>query len=341
MYLLLMTNEQKYVGRLAPSPSGRMHLGNVFSFLIAWAEARKNDGKLIFRMEDLDDRCKNKEVQDQLVRDLEWLGIDWDGPIVYQSKRLDLYEEAFRDLNERDLLYPCFCSRADLHAASAPHASDGTPIYAGTCRNLSAEEIAKRSEEKAPAWRVKVPDEVVEFDDEICGHVEQNLKDECGDFIVRRSDGVFAYQLACVVDDLEMGINHVVRGNDLLSSTPRQLWLMEQIRRLRQAQRPNLEVTKRPNLGVTKRPNLEVTQRPNLVYKHIPLLVNEAGQRLSKRDKSLDIGEMIEAGETSETIVGKVALLLGLVSHEQPLTTQAFLYLYLNETPNFQHTLAL
>lgn len=198
------------VGRFAPSPSGRMHLGNVFSCLCAWLSARSQDGSIVLRIEDLDDRCKRPELAAQLIDDLAWLGLEWDEGPYYQHDRLDLYESALRRLKDAGLTYPCFCTRAELHAASAPHASDGTPIYRGACRSLSAEEVARRSALRAPATRLRVPtvddlaDDVIEFVDRTYGAQCEALATECGDFLVRRSDGVFAYQLAVVVDDAAM-----------------------------------------------------------------------------------------------------------------------------------------
>ena len=174
------------VGRFAPSPSGRMHLGNVFSALLAWLSVRSAGGKMILRIEDLDpDRCR-PEYATQLRRDLEWLGLDWDEEQTPQSQRTEAYAEAFARLDT----YPCYCSRNELHAASAPHASDGAVIYAGTCRDLTAAERAAKT--RRPAWRVRVPDEEVSFLDGLQGEVRENLARECGDFILRRSDGVYA-----------------------------------------------------------------------------------------------------------------------------------------------------
>ena len=219
------------VGRFAPSPSGRMHLGNVFSCLCSWLSARSQGGSIVLRIEDLDDRCKRPELAAQLIDDLTWLGLEWDEGPYYQHDRLDLYEDALRQLQDAGLTYPCFCTRAELHAASAPHASDGTPIYHGACRGLSAEEITRRSALRAPATRLRVPtvddlaSDVIEFVDRTYGAQCEALATECGDFLVRRSDGVFAYQLAVVVDDAAMGVTEVVRGCDLLGSTPRQIYL--------------------------------------------------------------------------------------------------------------------
>ncbi len=284
------------VGRFAPSPSGRMHLGNVFSCLCAWLSARSQGGRVVLRIEDLDDRCKKPEVTAQLIDDLAWLGLEWDEGPYYQHERTELYVEALRKLQDMELTYPCFCTRAELHAASAPHASDGTPIYRGTCRGLTTAEVAERSLRRPPATRLRVPGvddtarDVIEFVDRTYGAQCEALATECGDFLVRRSDGVFAYQLAVVVDDAAMGITEVVRGCDLLGSTPRQIYLQ----RL---------------LGL-----------PTPRYAHIPLLVAPDGRRLSKRDRDLDLGELRTRFDTPEALLGWLARQTGLADDAAPRT---------------------
>ena len=205
-------------GRYAPSPSGRMHLGNLMCCLLAWLSAKSKGGQVLLRIEDLDTQRCPRSYADAIVDDLAWLGLAADGPTppVYQSDRSEIYQRYFDELSRRGLVYPCFCSRSQLHAASAPHRSDGQVIYAGTCRGLTPAEIAERSKTRAPAWRVQVPDEVIAFEDGHMGHYEENLARDCGDFFLRRADGVFAYQLAVVVDDALMGVDEVVRGSDLL-----------------------------------------------------------------------------------------------------------------------------
>ena len=272
------------IGRFAPSPSGRMHLGNVFSAMLAWLSIRSCGGRLVLRIEDLDpDRCR-PAYADTLKRDLEWLGLTWDTEQTPQSRRSEAYREMFSRLEERGLIYPCYCSRTELHAASAPHASDGTVLYAGTCRNLTPSERAART--KAPCWRVRVPDEDVSFTDGVQGEYTQNLAHGCGDFILRRADGVYAYQLAVVTDDAEAGVTQVVRGSDLLSSTPRQIWLQRQ-------------------LGF---------QEP--AYYHVPLLIAPDGRRLSKRERDLDMGALRER-YTPEALLGLLAHACGLLSHSE------------------------
>ena len=286
------------VGRFAPSPSGRMHLGNVFSCLCAWLSARSQGGRIVLCIEDLDDRCKRPELAAQLIDDLAWLGLEWDEGPFYQHDRLDLYEAAMHKLQDAGLTYPCFCTRAELHAASAPHASDGTPIYRGACRGLSAEEVVRRSTLRAPATRLRVPTvddlagDMIEFVDRTYGAQCEALATECGDFLVRRSDGVFAYQLAVVVDDAAMGVTEVVRGCDLLGSTPRQIYLQHL-------------------LGL-----------PTPRYAHIPLLMSPDGRRLSKRDRDLDLGELRARFGTPEALFGWLAGQTGIAPDATPRSAE-------------------
>ena len=215
-------------GALCPSPSGRMHLGNVFSALLAWLSVRRAGGVMVLRMEDLDpDRCRAAYAE-QLADDLRWLGLDWDegyqkggahGPYL-QSERTARYAAAFRALEERGLVYPRYCTRAERLAASAPTAPTDRVVYSGKCRHLTEEERARLAQTRCPAWRLIVPDQEISFTDGLQGTYRENLLRDCGDFILRRSDGVYAYQLAVVCDDGDMGITQVVRGRDLLDSTP-------------------------------------------------------------------------------------------------------------------------
>lgn len=274
-------------GRFAPTPSGRMHLGNVFSALMAWLSVRAAGGSLVLRIEDLDPRAQDRKVADALMRDLEWLGLTWDEGPYWQSERGELYAKALDTLAERGLTYPCFCTRSELHAATAPHASDGTYVYAGTCRGLCAEEVARRSALRPPATRLRVPDAsdpagTISFCDLAYGPQREVLAQECGDFLVRRSDGVIAYQLAVVVDDALMGVTEVVRGHDLLGSSARQIYLA----RL---------------LGY-----------PEPRYGHVPLLVAPDGRRLSKREHDLDLGALRARGVSAQKILGTLAAAVGL-----------------------------
>ncbi|MGO5028996.1 tRNA glutamyl-Q(34) synthetase GluQRS [Candidatus Agathobaculum pullicola] len=276
------------IGRFAPSPSGRMHLGNVLCALLAYLSARRQNGRFLLRIEDLDAMRCPRSFADLIMDDLRWLGLEWDGEVLYQSERAAIYERYAAILRDKGLLYPCFCSRAALHAASAPHLSDGRVIYAGTCRGLTPEQIAEKRKTRAPATRVRVPDEVVRFTDAVWGEYAENLAEECGDFIVQRSDGVFAYQLAVVVDDALTGVNEVVRGADLLSSAPRQIWLYRQF-------------------GFTP---------PR--FAHLPLLCDHDGRRLSKRDEDLDLG-LLRQRFTPEQVIGALACAAGLADGPEPI----------------------
>lgn len=290
--------EQKTVrGRFAPSPSGRMHLGNLWSALLAWLSARSQGGEMVLRLEDLDpDRC-TRAWCDQVMRDLEWLGLTWDNEPVYQSERTAVYAEAFRALEERGLIYPCYCTRAERLAASAPHRSDGQTIYDGRCSRLTEEEREALSQTRRPAWRVKVGQESITFRDLLQGEYKEDLKTDCGDFILRRSDGVYAYQLAVVVDDAAMGVTQVVRGSDLLSSTPRQIYLQ----RL---------------LGL-----------PQPEYGHVPLLLAADGRRLAKRDRDQELGEL-QSRYTAPELLGRLAHLAGLIPEPAPITAQQLIPLF-------------
>ena len=288
------------VGRFAPSPSGRIHLGNLLCCLLAWLSARQKGGKVVLRIEDLDTaRCK-RPYAEQMIDDLQWLGLTWDeGPGVggpdgpyYQSERTALYEQALDKLRSMGLVYPCYCTRAELHAASAPHRSDGQAVYPGTCRHLTEAEREKKT--RAPATRLMVPDETWSFTDGHMGHYGENLLHECGDFLLRRSDGMFAYQLAVVVDDAAMGVTEVVRGSDLLSSTPRQLYLYDL-------------------LGL---------KAPEFI--HFPLLLAPDGRRLSKRDADAGLDDL-RFKLTAEEILGRLAYLGGFNPTAQPKTAEELL----------------
>ena len=217
------------VGRFAPSPSGRLHLGNLACSLLAWLSAKCQGGRIVLRIEDLDaERCPRRYA-DQLEEDLAGLGVVWDEggsrggphPPYYQSECSGIYAESYRKLEAMGLVYPCFCSRSQLHAASAPHTSDGNVVYPGTCRGLTAEEIAEKRKKKAPAYRLMVPDENITFTDGCMGEHTENLLRDCGDFYLRRADGVFAYQLAVVVYDARMGDMEVAEINAPLYVTRR------------------------------------------------------------------------------------------------------------------------
>ena len=290
-----MKNHSATVGRFAPTPSGRMHLGNVFAALVAWLSVRHDNGHLVLRMEDLDTQRTSPEYAQILRQDLLWLGLDWDEETQPQSQRSEIYREYFEKLEGMGLLYPCYCTRSQLHSVNAPHLSDGTYVYTGTCRNLSEAERAAFN--RAPAWRVKVDDSVWTFRDKIQGEYTENLATHCGDFVVRRADGVYVYQLAVTIDDALAGVNQVVRGMDLLSSAPRQMYLQSL-------------------LGF-----------PHPEYAHVPMLLAPDGRRLSKRDKDLDLGYLREH-TTPEKLIGVLAAAAGLLDAPIPISAKELASLF-------------
>ena len=279
----------KPVGRFAPTPSGRMHLGNVFAALIAWLSVRSRDGEMVLRMEDLDTQRTSAAFAEILRDDLRWLGLTWDRETPAQSRRSAVYDKYFEILREKGLLYPCYCTRSQLHSVNAPHLSDGTYVYPGTCRNLTEGERA--AFHRPPAWRVVVPDWVWTVEDRIQGTYRCNLATECGDMVVRRADGVYVYQLAVTVDDGEAGVTEVVRGMDLLSSAPRQMYLQ----------------------GLFGFPHPE--------YAHVPMLLAPDGRRLSKRDRDLDLG-ILRQRLTREALLGVLAFAAGLIDQEVPVSLE-------------------
>lgn len=281
--------ELKPTGRFAPTPSGRMHLGNVFSALLAWASVRSRDGEMVLRMEDLDTQRTSGEYAEILRQDLTWLGLDWDRETPAQSTRSDIYDTYFQILYEKGLLYPCYCTRSQLHSADAPHLSDGTYVYPGTCRNLTeAERAAFRRD---PAWRVMVPDRQWVVEDLVQGVSRWNLARDCGDMVVRRADGVYVYQLAVTVDDGLAGVTEVVRGMDLLSSAPRQMYLQE----------------------------LFGFSHPS--YAHVPMLLASDGRRLSKRDRDLDLG-VLRTRVTPQRLIGKLCYAAGIIDRDTDLSAR-------------------
>ncbi|MDO5117460.1 MAG: tRNA glutamyl-Q(34) synthetase GluQRS [Eggerthellaceae bacterium] len=280
---------QQTVVRFAPSPSGRMHAGNIASALITWLFARLSSGKVILRIEDLDRSRSKQEHIEGILRDFEKLGLTWDEGPYYQSSNQEAYVEAFAELSESAHVYPCFCTRADLAAARAPHEGEYA-IYPGTCRHLSSEEILEAEKKKQPSYRIEVPKDTIAFDDILQGSQSFSLDTQCGDAILKRSDGGFSYQLAVSVDDAQQGITLVSRGYDLLPSTPLQIHLQ----RLLGYEAPN--------------------------YAHIPLLVSEEGIRLSKRNKDASIDEMLVAYRTYEGVIGHVAHLYGLIANDEPVS---------------------
>lgn len=236
-----------YIGRFAPSPTGLLHIGSLLTALASYADARANRGKWLVRMEDLDPPREMPGAAAHILHTLEAFGFEWDGEVVWQSRRHSLYRDALGRLKEKGLLYPCYCSRKDWQAAAAQGA-DGF-VYNGRCRRPED----RPHTDKPPAWRIRVNDETIGFDDGIVGHYAQNLARDIGDFVLLRADGFWAYQLAVVADDADQGITHIVRGQDLLVSTPRQIYLQR-------------------CLGFAT---------PH--YAHLPLLVNKHGQKWSKQ----------------------------------------------------------
>ena len=272
------------VGRFAPTPSGRMHLGNVFAALIAWLSVRSRNGEMVLRMEDLDTQRTSADFAETLRQDLAWLGLSYDREQVPQSLRSKAYDGYFEILRDKGLLYPCYCTRSQLHGVNAPHLSDGTYVYPGTCRNLT-----EPPKNRLPSWRVMVPDKLWTLEDKVQGHYELNLATDCGDMVVRRADGVYVYQLAVTVDDGEAGVTEVVRGMDLLSSAPRQMYLQE----------------------------LFGFSHPE--YGHVPMLMAEDGRRLSKRDRDLDLGEL-QKRMRPEQLIGNLAFAAGLIDALEPIS---------------------
>ena len=279
--------EKRPIGRFAPTPSGRMHLGNVFAALMSWLSPKSRGGDWILRMEDLDTLRTKAEYAELLRSDLRWLGLNWDQETEAQSTRSAAYDRYFEELREKNLLFPCYCTRSQLHNVNAPHLSDGTYVYAGTCRNLTAEERAAKK--RLPSWRVMVPDREYAFTDLVQGPYRENLLTDCGDFVVRRADGVYVYQLAVTVDDGESGVTEVVRGWDLLGSAPRQMYLQE----------------------------LFGFEHPT--YAHIPMLMAPEGRRLSKRDQDLDMGALRNR-LTPEQLIGVLAHAAGLTENAKPIS---------------------
>ncbi len=278
--------KKEIVGRFAPTPSGRMHLGNVFAALIAWASVRSRDGEMVLRMEDLDLQRTSREFAQILREDLRWLGLDYDRETPPQSQRSQVYYGYFEQLRELGLLYPCYCTRSQLHSVNAPHLSDGTYVYPGTCRNLTTP-----PPDRKPAWRVRVPDRLWQLRDLVQGDYALNLATDCGDMVVRRADGIYVYQLAVTVDDGEAGVTEVVRGMDLLSSAPRQMYLQE------------------------------LFGFPHPTYGHVPMLLAPDGRRLSKRDRDLDLGEL-RKHVTPARLIGTLAYAAGLIDRNAPLSAQ-------------------
>lgn len=274
-----------------------MHLGNVFSALMSWLDARSCGGQWVLRIEDLDPQRSRIEYARQIEDDLHWLGLDWDeggldgagenGPYL-QSRRGDIYERYLNLIQDQGVTYPCTCTRADILATQAPHQSDGRVVYGGRCRPSVMPAKNRISCDAPHATRLWVPDKEIGYNDLLWGGGSVNLARECGDFILRRADGAWSYQLAVVVDDALMGVTRVVRGNDLLLSAAQQNYLY----------------------GLLGFPSPE--------YAHVPLLVNSEGRRLSKRDGGLNMASLRKHKSAAE-IIGNLAHAAGLIPHPDPV----------------------
>lgn len=293
----------KVVGRLAPSPTGALHLGNARTFLLAWLSVRQQAGTLILRMEDIDSPRVKPSARKSTLDDLRWLGLDWDfGPDVggphqpyTQTERAQIYVEQLRTLIDREWVYPCICSRAEIvRSASAPHESLDGPIYPGTCSTRQAID-AQRLNEADFAWRWRASNSTIHLTDAVHGQLMRNIARELGDFVVARGSGWPAYQLAVIVDDYLMGVTEVVRGDDLLASTFRQIDLLTR-------------------LGW-----------PIPAYAHVPLIVGPDGRRLAKRHGDTRLSFFREQGIRPTTIVGYLAWTFGALSSPQPLEARELL----------------
>lgn len=277
-------------GRLAPSPTGAQHVGNARTYLIAWLSARSQGGEVLLRIEDIDSPRIKPGAAEQSLDDLRWLGLDWDGEPVVQTTRLPLYKAALGRLIQRDLVYPCTCTRSDIaSAASAPHAEHEGPVYPGTCSHRSAADADSLT---VPfAWRFRATESPA-FTDRFLGEVRIDLKDTGGDFVVWKNTGTPAYQLAVVVDDAAMGITEVIRGDDLVPSTPRQLLLYDA-------------------LGLAPP-----------AFAHVPLVVGPDGRRLAKRHGDTRLSSLREAGMMPEELIGRLAWSCGWMPKTEPISAK-------------------
>jgi glutamyl-tRNA synthetase len=278
-------------GRLAPSPTGAQHVGNARTYLIAWLAARQAGGEVTLRIEDIDSPRIKPGAAEQALADLRWLGLDWDGEPMVQTHRRKHYLAALEKLRVRDLIYPCTCTRGDIAvAASAPHAEHEGPVYPGTCAHRGAQDIP----DLPYAWRFRVTDSRA-FHDLIRGPTRINLKETGGDFVVWKNDDTPAYQLAVVVDDAAQGITQVIRGDDLIPSTPRQLLLFDA-------------------LGLTP---------PQ--YGHVPLVVGEDGRRLAKRHGDTRLSHLRARGVSAEALIGLLAWSCGWQRDAAPMAARELL----------------
>lgn len=280
-------------GRFAPSPTGYLHLGHVSAALLSWLHCRLMCGEFILRLDDLDPiRCK-PEYSAAILEDLRWLQLDWDIGPLYQSQRQPLYTDIFQQLLAEDKLYPCFCSRKDIQNASQANFAN-TAIYPGTCRNLSSGSRQNQLAKRSAAWRIRSQGQV-QFLDLFCGRQSYNLQEDYGDFVVKRNDDSFAYHLACVVDDADLAVNQVTRGQDLLPMTAPQIYIYEQL-----AQKP-----------------------PQ--YAHFSLILDENGRKLSKRHGSLSLAKM-RGQYSAEELIGHIAYFYGLIAQERAISAKDLLH---------------
>ncbi|KFJ02904.1 glutamyl-Q tRNA(Asp) synthetase [Bifidobacterium subtile] len=386
-----------HAGRFAPTPSGRLHIGNVYAMLAAWLSARAcPGGRIALRIEDIDVPRVVPDADRWIMDDLAWLGLDWDGEPVYQSQRGEIYESALRALASRpmpeaaaavamaassdshesecgragidstgigdagtgprnairgvpltadaaaaptaaglvhdsSLIYPCFCSRAEIRAASAPQEGDGFTVYPGTCRQLllkNPDEVRGRLAAGAQhSFRIAMPPAQsplasIAFEDQIFGVQRFDLARDVGDSVVRRSDGLFSYQLAVVVDDLLMGVDDIVRGRDLLRSTALQIWIRRQLLAagfgVDSMQGFGSVAASGTNHGAVQQPD-QNPSAANPRYTHLPLIDDGTGRRLAKRDRDLDMGALRESGANPRQIIGYCAWLLGLREPGDPV----------------------
>ncbi|MDB5326376.1 MAG: gltX1, partial [Phycisphaerales bacterium] len=286
------------ITRLAPSPTGALHLGNARTFLATWALARQRGWKILLRIEDLDGPRIKPEAAQQAIDDLQWLGLDWDDGPTYQTPRLARYREVLNKLIEIGHAYPCVCTRKEIEqAASAPHAEDGAAVYPGTCRGrFKTADEAEQASGRPPAWRFALPDMTFEFRDDFAGVRSFDLAKQIGDFTIAKPDGTPAYQLAVVVDDHDAAVTHVVRGDDLLDSVPRQAMLYHA-------------------LGWDD-------ALPN--YIHLPLVLGPDGRRLAKRHGDTRISTYRATGVSADRTRGLLGEWLGLGQY-QSLTPQEIL----------------
>lgn len=291
-------------GRFAPSPTGYMHLGNLWIALLSYLSVREQGGKYILRIEDIDKCRSKKEYEEALLEDLQWLGIEWDeGPDIggpngpyRQSERTEIYEDILEKWHEQGLIYPCFCNRARIQkVSSAPHPGEKPYIYDGLCYNLSAADIAEKERKKKPSWRLKTNSQEFEFNDKIQGLCYGKVRYRKDDIVLQRADDMYAYQFAVSIDDGLMDVSEVLRGADLLESTAIQLSLLKLL-------------------------NIEPPQ-----YAHAPVILDKNGNRISKRQKGITIRELREGGMSAAQIIGNLLYSTGISEKPEPISVKELL----------------